>query len=920
MVSCPDGRIAGQRLRRSRTGRRGRAMNELTSGMHLQQVQRLATSGARTVAPFVAASRLFMAVPQPAEDLPEQTADMNGGNSDIDTIIYEWRSDRFTEHQRLPSHGAEDAEFFRIGARPFLAIACIRAGRGPYLMNTQSVLYEWREDQFVAFQHFASFAAKQWRHFTVGGRHFLALAQGVAIGGAPEPQDTHSTIFEWTGSRFEAFQAVQSSWAYNWEFFTLVGVPYLALADHSRSSTVHRSNGKSFEPFQSFGNGGGRAFAFFEADGDAYLAFADLERDSELYRWNGHRFVAHQSLEGPGGHAFAFIAGLRGRYLIRINYVTGSRAAPTTALCSQIYRCEHGRLVTIEQFPTFGGTDTAPFSVGDQLFVAVSNSLSKDVRFPVTPSSIVSWADERTSLSPTVPHVGLLPPEPRGVGRGRDFGEDNMAFIHSPGFECLFKLYTADPNSVGSHLTQAAERASAANELVVASGTDIAVFPGGGRPPVVESFRLNTRGFVELAAISHLGSAVAALIRMRELDPAGSPWRTDAQRLIDQLRVVRAANAEELWRDQIAVAAWAGRISKIIALVDYACTVTSNYLQAALADESWLTFERLRAGYLEATEPGSPPIPFNHVMIATFCLTALDISHRMIQWLRGRALDWERLMVLITGQSGRATAGLSWSSNNMCYLLSRASEGRLAPERLYIVPHAPDLASSSGDGDGWLRLEQQYRTLWFNTHVNVELAGRMFDGYPRYRFALPWGQVVDRATEAVNELPAVASAHDMFALVSRLRFVLEDPRQLISNCVADVMIDQLFTHDSRPEKVEIPDFPTWPIPQNLCRNVERLLPPIVGGTGVVLSMDGATGKQGWRLVTSRSTTDESIMTTSAMALGRSSGFMACLSMATLGAPRSIISRRAIAMWLSTCAGTGARRSFPLAWRASPTFM
>ena len=136
---------------------------------------------------------------------------------------------------------------------------------------------------------------------------------------------------------------------------------------------VHRWNGKSFEPFQSFGNRG-RAFAFFEADRNGYLAFADLERDSMLYRWNGHSFVAHQSLEGPGGRAFAFVAGRNGRYLIRINFVKGSRAAPTTALSSQVYCWERGRLVTIEEFPTFGGTDAAPFRVGDHLFVAVSTA------------------------------------------------------------------------------------------------------------------------------------------------------------------------------------------------------------------------------------------------------------------------------------------------------------------------------------------------------------------------------------------------------------------------------------------------------------------------------------------------------------------------------------------------------------------
>jgi hypothetical protein len=353
------------------------------SAVHLQEVQRLPTSGARAMTPFVVADRLFIAVPQLALDLPGQGPDMNGGDSDVDTVVYEWRDGGFVEFQRLPSHGAEDAEFFRIGPRVFLAIACIRAGRGPYDLSTRSVVYEWRGGRFVAFQEFASFAAKQWRYFTFDGRRFLALAQGVAIKGASDSQNADSLIFEWTGASFEAFQTIPSSWAYNWEFFQLEGAPCLALADHARSSMLYRWNGKSFESFQSFGGGGGRAFAFFEVDGDAYLAFADLEHDSALYRWDGRRFTAHQSLVGRGARAFAFVKGREGLYLIRINFVTGSRAAPSTALDSQLYRWEQGRLAMIEQFPTSGGTDAAPFTVGDQLFVAVSNSLSKDVRFRV---------------------------------------------------------------------------------------------------------------------------------------------------------------------------------------------------------------------------------------------------------------------------------------------------------------------------------------------------------------------------------------------------------------------------------------------------------------------------------------------------------------------------------------------------------
>ena len=97
---------------------------------HLQQVQRLATSGARGVAPFVESGRLFLVVPQLAKDLPGQSADMNGGNSDVDTIVYEWRNGRFIEYQRLPSHGAEDAEFFRMATVSFWrsrALAILRS-------------------------------------------------------------------------------------------------------------------------------------------------------------------------------------------------------------------------------------------------------------------------------------------------------------------------------------------------------------------------------------------------------------------------------------------------------------------------------------------------------------------------------------------------------------------------------------------------------------------------------------------------------------------------------------------------------------------------------------------------------------------------------------------------------------------------
>jgi hypothetical protein len=42
--------------------------------------------------------------------------------------------------------------------------------------------------------------------------------------------------------------------------------------------------------------------------------------------------------------------------------------------------------------------------------------------------------------------------------------------------------------------------------------------------------------------------------------------------------------------------------------------------------------------------------------------------------------------------------------------------------------------------------------------------------------------------------------------VARLRRIMEDPSQLLSNCVADYIVDQLHSNGNQPQKVEIPGF------------------------------------------------------------------------------------------------------------------
>jgi hypothetical protein len=349
----------------------------------LQLVQCLETSGARAVEAFVYAGTQYLAVAQFARDVPGRMAQMNGGNSDVDTPVYRWQDGRFVEHQRLSVAGGEDVEFFQISDRAFLATASLRTGADPYDLNAHSTLFEFVNGRFAAFQTFPTFAAKQWKHFKIGDRHFLALAQGVVIDGVSPVHPSQSCLFEWDGSRFAPFQKVASAWGYNWQFFEVGGHLLLGYADHIEPSRLLRWNGSAFEDFQYLDGRSGRALCFFETGDDCWLAFAKLHEESLLYRWVDNRFALQQSLSGPGGREFEWFDNAGTGYLVQVNFLHGSREAPQTALRSIVYGHANGTFAIVDTFPTLGGTDATAFKIDNQQYLAVSNSLTADVRFRV---------------------------------------------------------------------------------------------------------------------------------------------------------------------------------------------------------------------------------------------------------------------------------------------------------------------------------------------------------------------------------------------------------------------------------------------------------------------------------------------------------------------------------------------------------
>ncbi|ODU15572.1 MAG: hypothetical protein BGP22_34830 [Variovorax sp. 67-131] len=353
----------------------------------MQNIQDLDTSGARAAETFVHGGTRYLVVPQLAVDVPGQPAMITVGDSNVDALVYRWQDEAFVPHARLPVPGGEDAEFFEIGARAFLATASLKSGTGPYELNVESVIFELKDGVFTEFQRVPTFAAKQWTHFAIGGRHFLALAQGVAMEGTVPRHPSKSAIFEWNGERFAEFQVIDSVWGYNFAFFEIGGQSFLAYADHVAPSRVMRWNGTRFEDFQLLEGKTGRAFQFFEHGAQAWLAFACLHDDTVLLRWDGVAFVRHQTLCGPGGREFVWREDAQGGELVQINFLLGSREAPVTSLTSVGYRFADGQLMVRREFPTLGGTDACAFEDKGHAYLVVANSLGADIRFR-TPSKV----------------------------------------------------------------------------------------------------------------------------------------------------------------------------------------------------------------------------------------------------------------------------------------------------------------------------------------------------------------------------------------------------------------------------------------------------------------------------------------------------------------------------------------------------
>lgn len=762
--------------------------------IELELVQRLPTSGARALAHFQIASERYMAIPQLASDKEDGEPGMNLGDSN--TTLHIYRADAETGvlqlWQELDVPGGEDAEFFTIDHRHFLATASLRSGSGPYHMDIHSKVYEWNiaTSLFVEFQSIPTFAAKQWHYFTMGGRHFLALAQGVEIPGIV-PDDgvsPASTIFEWDGAQFQPFQTVSSAWGYNWCYFTMDGHRFVAYADHVAPSVILRWDGSRFVHFQALEGQHGRAFCFMtDNSGRRFLAFARISSKSLLYVWTGTEFKIHYEFDVIGGREFSVLKLGDTIYLFLVRFITGGRSNPDPDLASVIYRLQDGKIEPVHEFNTMGGTDVTTWVRAEQWYLAVSEGLTKSQRFRtdtriyrVKVCSIDTPIESNRNAS-QIPY-------------------------QSPEFLDLFAAFTGPQSAIRPLLGSQVTEQGSPLPLIVATNQYIFFFPGDSREPAYINFRLGNRGFKELSAISHLGPLAATFVQMKQQNIDADVWRASAKHILQSIVTAKSANSVQLWRDRIAVEAFRGREESIASMTDYALEITQRYIEAILEDESLLTPEFLQDSYLEAADNNlNAIVPFNAIMIATFFLVGLDTSYRMRQWLQANKISWKDTRVLITGRVGRETSGVTIGTNSIAQSILQASNLELPLEQLYIVPHVPPPEMHpDADSDLLRQHEHRFRTL-LNQIVNIEKLGEvMFNNYPAYKLPRDSQPSINTTTACVSELPKITKPDDWLAMNTRLRVVLQDSRQLLSGCVTDYAAEQLRLCDGDLRHIVVP--------------------------------------------------------------------------------------------------------------------
>ncbi|CAB1346874.1 unnamed protein product [Coregonus sp. 'balchen'] len=244
-----------------------------------------------------------------------------------ESVIYKWSSRKlmFLRYQTIETHSALDWEAFSIQEEHFLAVANHRRGDNNH--NIDSVIYRWNPGTkvFEVNQTLETSGAYDWEFFSVGPYHFLVVANtfdGIST-------DINSTIYIWLGGMFQPFQRwEQRTGRWNRYFLAVANGQKLnerGPSHYNINSTIYELNSitQTFIKFQDIVTNSAVDWEFFSVGEEKFLVVANshdgssYSLNSVIYRWQGYEgFVPVHRLPTIGCTDWEYFNTTAGSFLV----------------------------------------------------------------------------------------------------------------------------------------------------------------------------------------------------------------------------------------------------------------------------------------------------------------------------------------------------------------------------------------------------------------------------------------------------------------------------------------------------------------------------------------------------------------------------------------------------------------------------
>ena len=314
----------------------------------IQVFQSIATNGASDWKFFTIDSDHFLVVANAS----------NSEGDEVSSVIYRWDGTEFAEFQSIPGNSSNDWVFFTIGEDHYLGVTNPLDGT---TKDINSKIYKWNGSAFIEYQAIPTVAGSDWEFFTIDSNYYLAVAnfeddkEENPDGEDILHREIDSKIYKWDGTQFAEFQSIATAGATDWKYFSIGSNHYLAVANavddadnNNISSEIYKWNGTSFVSFQAVPTNGGSDWEFFTIDDSHYLAIANFLRstggapisviDSKIYKWNGTNFSDFQAIPTVGANDWEYFTIGEDHYLTVANHFRLDNAAPVYDIASTLYK------------------------------------------------------------------------------------------------------------------------------------------------------------------------------------------------------------------------------------------------------------------------------------------------------------------------------------------------------------------------------------------------------------------------------------------------------------------------------------------------------------------------------------------------------------------------------------------------------